>query len=84
MQPPSRSVGVRHFGQGFVDTLIVTLLASSQRASAARCAKVIEDIKTQNKIKQLDELTFGSTAYSQDPLLLSVPFSGRQSPKWYP
>lgn len=33
---PSRSVGVRHFGQGLVLTLIVTLLASSQRASAAR------------------------------------------------
>jgi len=36
---PSRSVGVRHFGQGLVLTLMVTLLASSQRASAARYKK---------------------------------------------
>lgn len=29
---PSRSVAVRHLGQGFVDTLIFTLLASSHLA----------------------------------------------------
>lgn len=32
---PSLSVGVLHLGQGFVNTLIVTLEASSQRAPAA-------------------------------------------------
>lgn len=35
MHPPSLSVGVRHLGHGFDMTLIVTLDASSHRASVA-------------------------------------------------
>lgn len=80
IQPPSLSVGVRHLGQGFVETLIVTLLASSQRASAARYYFELKSlIPVYRHILFL--LTLGSTAYSQLVDVLPLAFSGRQSPK---
>ncbi|ALC45185.1 CG34261 [Drosophila busckii] len=76
---PSRSVGVRHLGQGLVLTLMVTLLASSQRASAARYkTHKLQLYKEKRKMTVI--LTLGSTVYSHEFGAPSPAPSGRHSP----
>lgn len=57
MHPPSRSVGVRHFGHGFDMTFIVILDASSHLASVARY-NLQRVFKIQNKKRTQHQLSF--------------------------